>query len=159
MDYNLKHLVGFQVSLRDDAGCDCGVRHARRSECMDIDRQGIGAVIACSQSMSLMPALHLIWTVSCFGFRSALRVTSLYCTPTHHSTLAHLCERLYDQTDSFEFCIYYVGEIDWIIEMHPESFQHWKLLADRVGTSRLSNTESYLRIELEVSETNVMASV
>ena len=46
MDYNLKHLVGVQVSLSKDAGCDRGVRHAHRSECMDIDRQCIGAVIS-----------------------------------------------------------------------------------------------------------------
>ena len=46
MDYNLKHLVGLQVSLSNDAGCDRGVRHAHRSECMDIDRQCIGAVIS-----------------------------------------------------------------------------------------------------------------
>ena len=31
---------------------------------MDIDRQCIGAVIVCSLSISLMPALHLIWTMA-----------------------------------------------------------------------------------------------
>ena len=44
--------------------------YAMNIACMNVDGQCIGAVIACSLSISSMPALHLIWIVSCFGFRS-----------------------------------------------------------------------------------------
>ena len=149
----LWHLVCSQVRIPGAAGWIPGVRQVNWSQFMHIERLCIERHCIerhCIVCFLFRPCLRSSWSglFACVVAPDLHR--GLHLSTAHRRTTVHLnayachCKiRLYP-------LIFLCTEIDCITEMHLETFQHWKLLADRVGTLRLSNTESYLRIELEV---------